>query len=287
MWTMVIVTIVCMTTTSAVLAEVCSALPVSGSIYVWAAAAAGKKYGRLVGFIVGWFCCTAWMTFAAGNCQTTANYLLSLLWVYEVDYPGGLDITNVKLRVLVWGVSEGLLLVVVALNYLPPRAYSWVFKGSMLLMAVDFVICLVWLPIGASRTYGIRTAAEALLTTHNGTGHVAGWNWLLVLIYATGNSIGWDASGHVAEETIDASRVASRGMFWSCLVSSSSAFLATILFLFVTPDIATWETLTAPQPFVQVYALAFGKGGATFMTVLAVVGLSAFAPPAPAPLCQV
>lgn len=58
MWTMVLVTIVCMTTTSAVLAEVCSALPVSGSLYCWAAAAAGKKYGRLVGFTVGWWVST-------------------------------------------------------------------------------------------------------------------------------------------------------------------------------------------------------------------------------------
>lgn len=32
-------------------------------------------------------------------------------------------------------------------------------------------------------------------------------------------------------------------------------------------------TLDAPQPFVQVYALALGKGGATVMTILAVVGL--------------
>lgn len=75
---------------------------------------------------------------------------------------------------LVWGVSEGLLLLVVALNYLPQRTYSWVFKGSGMLMAVDFVICIIWLPIGASRSYGIRTASEALLTTHNGTGHVPG-----------------------------------------------------------------------------------------------------------------
>lgn len=179
------------------------------------------------------------MTFASGNCQTTANYLLSLLWIHDVEYPGGLAVTNIKFRVLVWAVSEALLIVVVALNYLPPKAYSWVFKGSMILMALDFVICLIWLPIGAARSYGIRSASEALLTTHNGTGHVAGWNWFLVLIYSTGNSIGWDASGHVAEETIDASRVASRGMFWSCLASSSSAFFATILFLFVTPDIAT------------------------------------------------
>lgn len=32
-------------------------------------------------------------------------------------------------------------------------------------------------------------------------------------------------------------------------------------------------SLNAPQPFVQLYALALGKGGATFMTVIAVIGL--------------
>lgn len=58
-----------MTITAFVLAEICSALPVSGSIYVWAAESAGPKYGRFFGFIVAWWSCTAWMTFVASNCQ--------------------------------------------------------------------------------------------------------------------------------------------------------------------------------------------------------------------------
>ena len=37
---------------AACLAEICSSIPLSGSIYIWAAEAGGKKYGRFFGFIV-------------------------------------------------------------------------------------------------------------------------------------------------------------------------------------------------------------------------------------------
>jgi hypothetical protein len=56
--------------TAAVLAEICSALPLSGSIYIWAAESAGRpEYARFFGFVVAWWACTSWTTFAASNCQ--------------------------------------------------------------------------------------------------------------------------------------------------------------------------------------------------------------------------
>jgi amino acid transporter len=36
------------------MAEVCSSLPLAGSIYLWAAEAGGPRYGRLMGFVVAW-----------------------------------------------------------------------------------------------------------------------------------------------------------------------------------------------------------------------------------------
>lgn len=69
MWTNYLISMAGMWITAAVLAEICSALPLSGSIYIWAAESAGPKYARLVAFVVAWWACTAWMTFAAGNCQ--------------------------------------------------------------------------------------------------------------------------------------------------------------------------------------------------------------------------
>jgi len=72
-------TIVFMMMTAAVLAEICSALPLCGSIYIWAAESAGPKYARFFGFIVAWWSCTAWMTFTAGNCQVLLDpHIMSL-----------------------------------------------------------------------------------------------------------------------------------------------------------------------------------------------------------------
>jgi len=62
-----------MVITAAVLAEICSALPLSGSIYIWAAESAGPDYARFFGFVVAWWSSTAWMTFAASNCQVRVS----------------------------------------------------------------------------------------------------------------------------------------------------------------------------------------------------------------------
>lgn len=67
--------------------------------------------------------------------------------------------------------------------------------------------------------------------------------------------------------------VAARGIFSSAIATGVFGFITTIVFLFCTPDIDTWFSLSAPQPFVLIYSMALGKGGATFMTILAVVGL--------------
>lgn len=181
-----IVTIIFMIITAAVLAEVCSALPLSGSIYIWAAESAGPKYARFFGFIVAWWSCTAWMTFTAGNSQvsvchaslfhlissvssphsysliyqTAANYIVSQLAVWEINFPGGTSNDNIKWRALIWAISECLLIFSVAINYLPPRLYSAVFRFSIFIIMLDFFLCLIWLPIGVSKTYGFRSAED-------------------------------------------------------------------------------------------------------------------------------
>ncbi|KAF8554092.1 hypothetical protein OG21DRAFT_1522679 [Imleria badia] len=272
-WSSFIVTVIFMTITAAVLAEICSALPLSGSIYVWAAESAGPKYARFFGFLVAWWACTAWMTFTASNCQTTANYIVSQLAVWEIDFPGGIDNDNIKWRAFIWILSELMLLVSVAINYLPPRLYSGVFKFSVALLMLDFFLCLIWLPIGVSKTYGFRSASDVFTMTYNGTGASAGWNWILSFLFTAGTLTGFDASGHIAEETKNASVIAARGILWSAIATGVLGFITTILFLFCAPDLDTVFALNAPQPFVQIYALALGKKASIFMTILAVLGL--------------
>jgi len=65
--------------------------------------------------------------------------------------------------------------------------------------------------------------------------------------------------------------VAARGIFWSAIATGVGGFITTMLFLFCTPALDT--VFIAPQPFVEIYALALGRGPSVFMTVLAVIGL--------------
>lgn len=62
-------------------------------------------------------------------------------------------------------MSEGFLLLAIAINYLPPRLYSLVLKFAVALCFLDFLLCLIWLPIGVSRTYGFQSAKQVFTST--------------------------------------------------------------------------------------------------------------------------
>jgi len=98
-------------------------------------------------------------------------------------------------------------------------------------------------------------------------------NHCLCSLFTAGTLIGFDASGHIAEETKNASYVAARGILLGAVATAVCGFATTILFLFCTPDLDTLFSLSAPQPFVLIYSMALGRGPSVFMTALAVVGL--------------
>ena len=222
-----------------------------------------------------------------------------------------------------WVISEALLILSVAINYLPPRLYSFVFRFSVVLLMVDFFLCLIWLPIGVSNTYGFRSAKEVFTQTcgrdysytlpiiltesirqRNGSASRMELDIIFVSLiscifldgvtdlyslFTSGTMTGFDASGHVAEETKNAryalvvslssclkqvvSIIAGKGILSSALATGILGFAATILFLFCIPELDTFFSLPAPQPFVLVYALALGKKASIFMTIIAVLGL--------------
>lgn len=93
--------------TAAVIAEICSSLPLSGSIYLWAAEAGGPRWGRLFGFVVAWWSTTAWTTFCASNTQGAVNYMLSETVVFNLDFPSDPD--DVKFRAVQWICTEVML----------------------------------------------------------------------------------------------------------------------------------------------------------------------------------
>ncbi|KAK5172668.1 uncharacterized protein LTR77_002788 [Saxophila tyrrhenica] len=270
-WSSYVVTCVFVTITAAVLAEICSALPAAGSIYFWAAEAGGRKYGRLFGFIVAWWSTTAWTTFVASNCQAAANFMLSEIAVFGVDFPT--DTNNIRFRAVQWIVSETFLFISIGMNYLDPKTYKTIFRLATAVILLDFFLNIIWLPIAVSNSYGFHDAKYVFTQTYNETGAPPVWNWMLSYFVTAGILVGFEASGHISEETQNASLTAARGIFWSAVASALIGFPLVILFLFCLPNLDTLYSLGAPQPFVQIYALTMGRGGHVFMNVVCIIGL--------------
>ncbi|GAA6005514.1 uncharacterized protein JCM10292_007375 [Rhodotorula paludigena] len=273
LWSSMVITTVFMTITAACLAEICSSIPLSGSIYVWAAEAAGKKYGRFFGFIVAYWASTAWTSFVASNTQGTADFMLSELVVFQTYFPGTLDSSNIKFRAVQWAVAETFLFITIMSNLLSPHRFAWIFKASAIIIAIDFILTMIWLPVGVSQTYGFQDAKWVFTEYYNGAGAAPAWTWILSFLSTSGVVTGWDASGHIAEETKNASLASARGMFWSAALSGILAIPLLILFLFCSPNLDVIFGIYTPQPFVTIYQLALGKGGQLVMTIVACMGL--------------
>jgi amino acid transporter len=96
---------------------------------------------------------------------------------------------------------------------------------------------------------------------------------MLSYFVTAGILVGFDASGHVAEETKNASLTAARGVFYSALAAGVIGFPIVILFLFCTPSLDILFSFVSPQPFVNLYALALGQNAHVVMNVVAIVGL--------------
>ncbi|KUL81485.1 hypothetical protein ZTR_09396 [Talaromyces verruculosus] len=270
-WTSFLVTCFFTFITAAVIAEICSSLPLAGSIYLWAAEAGGPRFGRLLGFIVAWWSTTAWTTFCASNTQGAVNYMLSEIVVFNLDFPSDTD--DVKFRAVQWICTEVMLATAAVWNLLPPRYFKWIFAASTSFVLLDFALNMIWLPVATSRTIGFRSASDAFMTTYNGTGAPEGWNWCLSYLATAGVLIGFDASGHVAEETKNAAKSAARSIFWGTVVSGVGGFIVVILFLFCAPDADTLFSFGGTQPFVPLYAVILGDGGHIVMNLVCILAL--------------
>ncbi|KAI7432389.1 amino acid transporter, partial [Hortaea werneckii] len=141
------------------------------------------------------------------------------------------------------------------------------------LILLDFFLNIIWLPIAVSKTYGFHDARYVFTQTYNETGAPPVWNWMLSFYVTAGILVGFEASGHISEETKDASRVAARGIFWSAVASALIGFPLVILFLFCLPNLDVLYSLNAPQPFVEIYAMTMGRGGHVFMNIICILGL--------------
>ncbi|KAJ5790551.1 uncharacterized protein N7518_007562 [Penicillium psychrosexuale] len=259
--------------TAACLAEACSSYPAAGSIYYWAFRSwGGGQVGRFISFLVAAWTLVAWTAFLASDSFGVANYLISEVVVFNPKTSFPYDTADVRARAVAWAISLIFLAMATSLNFLPPRMYSWVFRTGVTIIIIDMLLNFIWLPIGVSKTYGFQSAEYVFTSTYNGGDTSPGLNWVLSWYLVASCLVGQDASGHVAEETVSAKKAAAKGIFWATVASALCGFPIIILFLFCMPPIDTFYDTTAPQPFINMYAMALGPHAHVVMTIVAMIG---------------
>lgn len=197
--------------------------------------------------------------------------MLSEIAVFGLDY--STDVNDIKFRTLQWITSEIFLFGSIGLNYLNPRTYKTIFRVATAVIMLDFFLNIIWLPIAVSKTYGFQSAKWVFTETYNETGAPPVWNWMLSFYVTAGILVGFEASGHISEETINASVTAARGIFSSAVASALLGFPIVILFLFCSPPLDTLYSFGGPQPFMLLYDMALGRGGQVVMVIVCILGL--------------
>ncbi|WBW74731.1 Amino acid permease [Schizosaccharomyces osmophilus] len=99
-----------------------------------------------------------------------------------------------------------------------------------------------------------------MMSTNYELGNVNhGGSWCLTFFCTACILVGYDAAGHVAEETKNASQTAARGPFYSALSNSIVSAGIVVVFLYCLPPSQTLYPLMKTnehQPFVRFYAFA-------------------------------
>jgi amino acid transporter len=200
------------------MAELCSALPTSGGTYHWSA--------ELGGPIWAWFTAllniVGLVTVIAGIDYGCAQFLTPILGLAA----------STRVLLTIYGLillSHGLI------NHYGIR---WVARLNDLSVSVHIVGVLVL--IGGLWIFAPRQPLSFLLSrASSSTVHANyGWLFMLGLLQAAWTYTGYDASAHVAEETIDPRRRAPWGIVLSVVVSGFFGYLLILALTYAIPSIS-------------------------------------------------
>jgi amino acid transporter len=199
------------------MAELCSALPTSGGMYHWSAELGGPTWA--------WF--TAWL-----------NIVGLIAAIAGIDYGCAMfavPMLGLEAKASTLLAAYGLLLLTHGLiNHYGIRwvAYLNDFSVTVHILGVAVLIGGLWI-FAPKRPLGFLLRASSSSDLHA----PYFWLFLLGLLQAQWTYTGFDASAHVAEETVDPRRRAPRGMVMSVLVSGFFGYLLILSLTWVIPDL--------------------------------------------------
>lgn len=239
------------------MAELCSALPTSGGMYHWSTELGGASWA----WFTAWFNIVGLVACIAGIDYGCAQFLAPMLGLDSKSW------TPLIIYCLLL-LSHGLI------NHFGIRLVAHLNDLSVTVHILGVVVL-----IGALWAFSPKQPFNFLLKASSSSPTHAPYLWLFLLglLQAQWTYTGFDASAHVAEETVDPRRRAPWGMVTSIIVSGLFGYLLILTLTLTIPDIS--RVLNArdgsnhPVPAVlAIVEMALGR-----RTGVAVLGLTVLA----------
>lgn len=239
------------------MAELCSAFPTSGGMIHWS----GELGGPTWAWFTAWFNIVGLVTVIAGIDYGCAQFLLPML---------GLRSTSSSLL----AAYAFLLLSQTWINHYSARSVAWLNDASAPLHIAGVAVL-----IGAILMFSPKQPLHFLLQASSSSGIHAPYAWLFLLglLQAQWTYTGFDASAHVAEETLDPRRRAPWGMVMAVGVSGFFGYVLILSLTLAIPDISRVLSARDAGGSSLPAVLAIVETGLGSRAAIAVLGLTVLA----------
>eukprot|EP00475_Leptophrys_vorax_P012243 TRINITY_DN1865_c0_g1_i2.p1 TRINITY_DN1865_c0_g1~~TRINITY_DN1865_c0_g1_i2.p1 ORF type:complete len:558 (-),score=150.45 TRINITY_DN1865_c0_g1_i2:96-1664(-) len=243
------------------LAEICSKFPYAGSVYQWAGELAPVQHKA------GWSYTTGWLNFM-GNAASAVGYSYGfgqfVAALVEIQQPD-----NVMGTGAIVGISMGATVVMAFVNLLRIDRQSFLNKLTFIFSLGSLIAVIASLMASNSPKQSIRWCftTYANYSGFSSFGYVVCTGILTILFGVAG----YEASGHLAEETKHAKKVAPWGIVFNIITTWVFGLAYLLVLLINTQSVDAVVNTNYSNPAIQVLVDSVGTTGATVLTSLIVV----------------
>ncbi|KAG1145550.1 hypothetical protein G6F37_009853 [Rhizopus arrhizus] len=241
------------------LAEICSAYPVTGGLYIWVSRLAPPEWVPVMCWLTGW-CNWLGLTVAITSADLgLAQFMASIIGIQDPEYNAG----------IYW--QYGIFLIIAVIHgiinsmhikyngFFNQASLYWHLVGTLLII----IVALVLTPNKPSANW-VFTYFE------NDTGFSSNsYAFLIGLLQSQYTLSGFDSAAHMSEETRDAARSAPRGILYAIGAAAITGFVFMLSINFCVQDFQRQivETELSPQ-MTQVFLDGVGYRWTVVFTVI-------------------
>lgn len=243
------------------MAEMCSAYPLAGGQYSWAAILAPRSWSKGLSYVCGWFMLIGIIAMGAVVNFIASGFILAMAVLNNPEY----EITRWNSTLVAYAIAVAAL----ALNVLCPQMLHKMTNFFLIWNMGSFLI--IFITILATNDHK-QTPSFVFSEFQNFTGFNKPYAAILGLLQSAFGMCCYDAPAHMTEEINDARKVAPKAIVLSVGLGAVTGFAFLIAACFCMGSIDSVAESATGSPIVQIfYDSTQSVAGASCLTFLMIM----------------